>query len=401
MKTGDEAFERLRRAIEELAELDAAELVTEARIEARARVRSILSDAMAHALLERAHGELAPSAAAQRPETLRAPAPDRPAPPADGGLRIPPTPDPGHPPAPHRVRPAPHREQPARALDDQPVRRGEQRPSGGPVDLGWYVYGVVGAEEIDLGSYPPGVDAANPLAMVRHDGLGALVSRVPLNEFGEESLRESLDDLGWLEDKARAHERVLDHTRKLTTVIPMRLCTIYTSEASVRDMLTRERHWLSEALVRLGGRTEWGVKLFAGRNAHELAGRRSPEAARLEEQVARASPGEAYLLRKKLHEIGAQEAERLVEECCEAGHRHLAGTAVDALLNPLQPREVTGRDGDMVLNGVYLVEDDSTEDFHAAVASLEEEYGQMGIDVELTGPWPPYNFVKGSIESAR
>ncbi|TMK72046.1 MAG: protein gvpF, partial [Actinobacteria bacterium] len=32
---------------------------------------------------------------------------------------------------------------------------------------------------------------------------------------------------------------------------------------------------------------------------------------------------------------------------------------------------------------------------------LADEYRERGADVQLTGPWPPYNFVKSSIEAAR
>ena len=35
------------------------------------------------------------------------------------------------------------------------------------------------------------------------------------------------------------------------------------------------------------------------------------------------------------------------------------------------------------------------------VERLADEYQSLGVSVELTGPWPPYNFVKSSIEAAR
>ena len=64
---------------------------------------------------------------------------------------------------------------------------------------------------------------------------------------------------------------------------------------------------------------------------------------------------------------------------------------------PLQRPEVSGRDGDMVLNGVYLVADEDHERFHAELEVLEAEFGSLGVELELTGPWPAYNFVSGAI----
>jgi hypothetical protein len=374
MQAGDEAFKRLQRAIDEVAAHDASELVAEARIEARAKVRTMLAEAMAQAMLERAHDELDSSAGAT-------PSPQRSAPP----------PPPERAPRARDV-PAP----PARGTADRPAARDTD-----PAELGWYVYCVIDPEGIDLAPRPLGVDGMHPVAVLHQDGIGAVASQVPLDQFGEETLRESLNDLAWLEDKARCHEAVLAHVRERVTVIPMRLCTIYRSEAAVREMLAREHAPMSEALVRLAAKTEWGVKLFAvGAELQQLAAQRSPRVAELAAQIERASAGEAYLLRKRLEALGREEGERLIEECCDDAHTKLSGAAVEALLNPLQPPETTNHSGEMVLNGVYLVEDVAAGGFHAAVSAVRAEWGAVGFDVQVTGPWPPYNFVKGSIEAA-
>ena len=44
-------------------------------------------------------------------------------------------------------------------------------------------------------------------ALVEGD-LAALLSPVPLAEYGDERLREHLEDISWLERTARAHEAV-------------------------------------------------------------------------------------------------------------------------------------------------------------------------------------------------
>ena len=50
-------------------------------------------------------------------------------------------------------------------------------------------------------------------------------------------------------------------------------------------------------------------------------------------------------------------------------------------------------DSEMILNAVYLVEAGAGEDLSAAVAALRSEYEPLGFELELTGPWPTYNFV--------
>jgi hypothetical protein len=233
---------------------------------------------------------------------------------------------------------------------------------------GLYVFGVVRDGPYDL--------PAGARLMVEVD-LAAVVQEVPLAEYGEEALRQNLNDIAWLEDAARRHETVLDGLLRQTTVIPLRLCTIYRSEEAVRDMLVAERAELGEALERLDGRTEWGVKAF-----------RAPAPVEAVEDS-----GVAYM-DARLRQSSARDR---ADEAVEDAFARLAALSVEALANPLQHRELTGRDDDMVLNGVHLVEDACEGDFRAAVESLQAD----GLTFELTGPWPPYNFVKRSVEAAR
>ena len=47
----------------------------------------------------------------------------------------------------------------------------------------------------------------------------------------------------------------------------------------------------------------------------------------------------------------------------------------------------------MVLNAAYLVERSRTDELRELVAELEDRHRGLGVTIELTGPWPPYNFV--------
>jgi hypothetical protein len=54
----------------------------------------------------------------------------------------------------------------------------------------------------------------------------------------------------------------------------------------------------------------------------------------------------------------------------------------------------------MVLNGVYLVPVSAETRFHAQIRALGQEFASLGLQLELTGPWPAYNFVPGAIGAA-
>jgi hypothetical protein len=241
------------------------------------------------------------------------------------------------------------------------------------------------------------VGGSGPVELIEHGELAAIASRVSLDEFGEDQLRERLNDVRWLEELARAHEAVLDEALARLTVVPMRLCTIYRGEEQVEEMLADEHEVFADALARLEGRAEWGVKLIAEPDALERAA--AGEAAGDDESAL--SPGAAYMQGRSREARTREELDRIAGEWAEEVHERLARLATEALVNPVQNPEVSGHVGDMLLNGVYLVPDDDVDELRAEAEALAREFEPRAASVELTGPWPAYNFVKGSIEAAR
>jgi len=269
---------------------------------------------------------------------------------------------------------------------------GAQAELGGPApstgESGIYVYGVVWAK---------GAELAADVELIAHEDLAAIARTVSLDEFGEEQLHERLNDVRWLEALARRHEAVLDEALSRMTVVPMRLCTIYRGEAQVEEMLAAEHDVFADALARLEGRAEWGAKLIAEPGALE----RAAAGAETAEKAEALSPGASYMRGKGRQARAREELDRVAGEWAEEVHERFSRRATEALVNPVQNPEVSGHVGDMLLNGVYLVPYDDVGKLRADAEALAQEFEPMGASVELTGPWPAYNFVKGSIEAAR
>jgi gas vesicle protein GvpL/GvpF len=264
--------------------------------------------------------------------------------------------------------------------------------AGGRFDAtGWWVYAVVPADR-EVPSGVTGVAGSEP-QVIEGAALAAVASRVPLDEFGEEPLRENLNDLAWLERTVRAHEAVIESVLTDGAVVPMRVCTIYHDEDQVRAMLESRAMVFADALARLADKAERGVKVVADRRVLEDQARARSEAARaLEEDAAGKPAGAAYIARKKLAAIVRDEAERTLNDVVREAHARLEEWAVRSVILPAQNRELAGYRGDMVFNGAYLVEDERDEGFADVVADLQSRYGPLGFAFELTGPWPAYNF---------
>ena len=132
--------------------------------------------------------------------------------------REPPRPVAAEPPAAADASPRPAR--------PEPTEPGATAPTGD----GLWAYCITRASD------PPRIDGVHgaSVARVEADGLAVLVSRVPLAEFGEDALRRNLNDLDWLERVAREHETVLEKALAGGTIVPLRICTIFSDERGRR-----------------------------------------------------------------------------------------------------------------------------------------------------------------------
>jgi gas vesicle protein GvpL/GvpF len=277
--------------------------------------------------------------------------------------------------------PAPRSEAPASATS-----RAEPTPA--PTGHGLWAYCITRASDPHAVSGVHG----SPVERIEADGLAVLVSRVPLAEFGEDALRRNLNDLDWLERVARDHEAVLEHALEAGTIVPLRICTIFADEEGAAQMLAERRPDLDTALDVLEGREEWGVKLTVDRAALEAAARdRAPDD--LDQQLEGQGAGGAYMLRRRQERQLRETADRLAGGLAEDVHARLQDWATDAVVNPPQNPELSGHEGDMLLNAAYLVEKAKVERLHELVEELRERHRELGARIELTGPWPPYNFV--------
>lgn len=222
-----------------------------------------------------------------------------------------------------------------------------------------------------------------PLEQVPLGDLTAVVSTVPLAEFGEEPLKRNLESLPWLEEVARAHDRVVQEVARHGPTAPLRLATICVDDASVRARLAEWLPELERVLSRVEGRAEWSVKVIVPPEGEPVA------AAGAGSDGADAG-GAAYLRRKKAQSEARRERQERNTVIGDRVHDELAAAAVASrLLRPQDP-QLTGHVGSMVLNGAYLVDEDANDAFTERVADIARAHPDL--TVECGGPWPPYSF---------
>ena len=254
----------------------------------------------------------------------------------------------------------------------------QERLSGpdGDVDLSWLT--GIGEEQV------------RPLTC---SGLTALVSNVSLAEFGEAALRESLENLAWLDEVARLHHYVIDAAARIFPLLPVRLATVYSGDAAVCAALADHRDQLRATLRRLGGRVEWGVKAYAAPESESEAKRHPAALEPVAASAGTSTTGGAGLahLRQRHTELAAgRESRTAAVNGAQAVHARLARQAEAAMVRAPQSPQLSGVRLPMLLNGAYLVDANAGTSFTAAVAGEATAHPELRF--ELTGPWPPYSF---------
>ena len=209
---------------------------------------------------------------------------------------------------------------------------------------------------------------------------------MPLGEFGEPPLRRNLNDLAWLERIARAHEAAIAQALAQTTVVPLRLCTIFADETGARRMLEERGAGPDRGARALDGMQEWAVKVLLDRAASRT---RCASPSRPSAREPAAAPP---TLRRREERQMREAADRAPPTSPRTSMPACRSCAADAAWPAPEPR-LSGHEGDMVLNGAYLVERGRADALRELVAELRGAPPAGRRAARAHGPWPPYHFV--------
>jgi hypothetical protein len=228
---------------------------------------------------------------------------------------------------------------------------------------------------------PRGLPGAGPpRALAAGAGVWLVVASAPLDRYAAEMIDARLADLDWVSRCALAHDAVVEHVARRHPVIPMKLFTLFTSDERAVAHVARTRRRLERLFTRVAGREEWGVRLLLDER-RVVAGSAAPVAA---------ATGTEFLAKKKAAKDARQ---RLVGDALTEADRLfdvLGGLADDSRRRTPAVEGPTSR---MVLDAAFLVPRRGARRFRAAVSEAARALTARGLELSLTGPWPPYHFV--------
>jgi hypothetical protein len=254
-----------------------------------------------------------------------------------------------------------------------------------------YVYGVV-PSSLNIQKSPKGLDSL-PVQFVVAGEVAALVTHLPAADYSPEKLELRAGDVDWLGPRALAHDAVVTWASDTAQIAPFPMWTLFRNDESVRAMLEERAKEFGDALRSVSGASEYAVRVFASpAQVLELIGELRPAIAELQSAAAKASPGQRYLLQKKITEQREQEVRAYLRETAQDCFDKLREKSVKAVRHKL-PAETPAGKGRAILYAAFLVKTETLDDFRKVLTDLISQHKRSGLDFDFTGPWPPYNFV--------
>jgi Gas vesicle synthesis protein GvpL/GvpF len=239
---------------------------------------------------------------------------------------------------------------------------------------------------------PDAIETDSRLEMIEASDLAGVASAVPLPDYGEEALQARLNDPAWTAIRAMRHEKVIEHFASRASVIPLRFGTIYLRRERIEQMLGEKQGELRGIIERLRGREEWGVNIYFTRaKLMEAVSSLSPRLRELGERAASAPPGQAYLVRKKIEALRADEARAETRRVASEVEGELSRVSEGAARLRVMKDEVD-ESGEVAAKLAFLVGRARFQEFRAVAEALAARHAAAGFKLELTGPWPAYNF---------
>ena len=221
----------------------------------------------------------------------------------------------------------------------------------------------------------PSVDASSQVMALACGELLAWASSVSRAEFGD-SLATNMQNLEWLANASVRHQAVLNELGKRGAVLPARFGLVFSSEdALARDVASRRRELLQQ-FRRVREADEWGIKVFRLRSPSAILGeansgadymRRKAEVMRSESREK--SPGIPEEIRNF-----ADELKKLVRDVAPGGSVSSGQAGLEWQISVLLPRN-------------------RRPQFDQLIRKRAQAWEGLRR-IEVTGPWPPYSFVK-------
>jgi len=262
---------------------------------------------------------------------------------------------------------------------------------------GLYLYGVCPFGKTKELPRIEGIDVQGEVFFVPYQDIKAIVSEVSLKEFGADEIQKrATEDLEWIKDKALMHEKVLEKVMKICSdsVIPMKFGMIFKTKKGVSDSLKENYSKFKNLFEKLRGKEEWSIKIYLKFQLLENEIKNtSPIIQGKMKEINSLPAGKVYFLEEEINEAVKVESRNSIDNYISLFLERIGQLVEKVQENKILGKELTQKNDPMVFNGAFLVKKEKVDRFQEEIQELQAEYQKIGFTFEISGPWPPYNFV--------
>lgn len=196
----------------------------------------------------------------------------------------------------------------------------------------------------------------------------ALVIRELDSEWSPGALEENLANRVWLSRQAALQQSVLERAMIRGPVVPAGLCTVLQGQAELEALARMNADRWSKSLVRLAGKQEWCLHIYAGPHL----------ASHAEPYLLRVAPTSSQ--RARLAGPYGDHLSTLWKTCgaLSAGSRR-----IEPLAN-----------AHYAFGATFLLRRSRLREFRAALMRFAAAARENGLTYYLDGPHPPFTFVE-------
>ena len=263
--------------------------------------------------------------------------------------------------------------------------------------FGYYIFAITLSQyEYEL----PGEELAEgfPLFVYGFGKIQAVLSEVPLNEYGEDALQLKLNDPTWFEETLKKHNSILSKIQTVASMVPMRICTICDTSDALTAFLNEHHNDFVNTLELIEGNQAWRFVITCNRRKlHLLTKKASNRVRAIQAEMSSKPAHEVSALQDRLETVLEEEARSVCKACIKHSHAILSGFASKNLIHSLSGDPVYSADMQDIFKCEYLISNQSTESFLNELQILKESYLSLGFELQVDGPFPPSQFTERKV----
>lgn len=240
----------------------------------------------------------------------------------------------------------------------------------------------------DLASAASGIAGLSDLVLHRLGELVAVCGWTEVEQWSGPQGERNLEDLRWLGPRVMHHQAVIEAAMQASAVLPARLGTLFSSPEALGHFLTVHQHTIAHFLSQTRNQDEWAVKglLDRAKAGDWLLSRLSAA----QPECSEAS-GVRYLRQRRMRAAATKELNQWVAQTLESLIDRLRQHSTEfhqrSVSAPAEPGTPQ-----IVVNLAFLVPRDALGEFRRCVERANLEHREHGLELVLSGPWPPYSF---------